>query len=70
MIAGIQGDCVGLGVTMLPLFDMVIASDTATFSTSYASLGCMAEAGFLLSPPIFTNHGLVSNNKYRGMQYL
>ncbi|XP_018576977.1 uncharacterized protein LOC108915435 [Anoplophora glabripennis] len=64
LIAGIQGECAGLGVTMLPLFDMVIASDTATFSTPYASLGCVAEAGFLLSPPIFTNHGLASELLY------
>lgn len=64
LIAGIQGDCAGLGVTMLPLFDMVIASDTATFSTPYANLGCVAEAGFLLSPPIFTNHGLAAELLY------
>lgn len=44
---------------MLPLFDMVVASDTATFSAPYATLGCMAEAGFLLTVPYITNHGLV-----------
>ncbi|KAJ8959468.1 hypothetical protein NQ318_022165 [Aromia moschata] len=60
LVAGIQGECVGLGVTMLPLFDIVIASDTAMFSTPYAGLGCVAEGGFLLSPPHLTNHGLAA----------
>jgi chromodomain protein Y len=58
-VAGIQGDCVGLGVTMLPLFDMVIASDTSTFSAPYARLGCVPEAGFLLTVPHLSSNGLV-----------
>lgn len=45
---------------MLPLFDIVIASDDAQFSTSYTSLGCMAEAGFLLTVPHVSSYGLVS----------
>lgn len=44
---------------MLPLFDIVIASDDATFKTSYASLGCAAEAGFLLTVPHVGSFGLV-----------
>jgi chromodomain protein Y len=59
LVAGIQGDCVGLGVTMLPLFDMVIASDTSTFSAPYARLGCVPEAGFLLTVPHLSSNGLV-----------
>ncbi|XP_044270227.1 muscle M-line assembly protein unc-89 [Tribolium madens] len=60
LVAGIQGECVGLGVTMLPLFDMVIASDTSTFSTPYSRLGLVPEAGFLLTVPHLNSNGLAS----------
>ncbi|CAG9860609.1 unnamed protein product [Phyllotreta striolata] len=64
LIAGIQGKCEGLGVTMLTLFDSVIASDTATFSTPYAQLGCLGEATFLLSYPNLSNNGLAAELLY------
>lgn len=63
LIACIQGDCMGLGVTMLPLFDLVIASDSATFATPYSSLGCIGEAAFLLGYPNLVSQGLVSKKK-------
>ncbi|CAH1180410.1 unnamed protein product [Phaedon cochleariae] len=66
LVAGIQGECVGLGVTMLPLFDMVIASDTATFGTPYASLGCQGEGVILLNYPNLTNNGLTAELLYAG----
>ncbi|XP_050311914.1 titin isoform X2 [Anthonomus grandis grandis] len=58
LIAGVQGDCAGLAVTMLPLFDVVISSDDARFSANYVRLGCVPEAGFLLEPP-FVQNGLM-----------
>ncbi|XP_066256620.1 muscle M-line assembly protein unc-89 isoform X2 [Euwallacea similis] len=64
LVAGIQGQCSGLAVTMLPLFDIVIASDDATFNTSYAILGSVAEAGFLLTVPYVASYGLAGELLY------
>lgn len=58
--AGVDGNTVGVGVTMLPLFDMVLASDKATFSTPYAQLGCAAEGGVLLTLLNVSSCALVS----------
>ena len=44
LVAAIHGDMVGLGVTMLPLFDVVIAQDSSTFQTPYGILGHLPEA--------------------------
>lgn len=42
-MAGVDGAAVGLGATMLVHFDLVFASDKATFETPYAQLGHIAE---------------------------
>ncbi|XP_046492414.1 uncharacterized protein [Neodiprion pinetum] len=49
IVAGIHGAAVGLGVTMLPLFDLVIASDKATFSMPYGQLGQIPEGAAILT---------------------
>ncbi|XP_060521083.1 uncharacterized protein LOC132698805 isoform X2 [Cylas formicarius] len=64
LVAGVQGECAGLSVTMLALFDLVVSSDSAMFSTPYSSLGCVAEAGFLLTVPYVANHGLAAELLY------
>lgn len=57
LIAGIHGHVVGLGVTILPLFDLVLANANSTFETPYARLGQIPEACsvFLLSNKISHN---------------
>ncbi|MCB9597374.1 MAG: enoyl-CoA hydratase/isomerase family protein [Sandaracinaceae bacterium] len=44
-IAIVQGHCVGMGVTLLPHFDMVYAADHVTFRTPFVQLGLVLEYG-------------------------
>lgn len=43
MIAAVNGLAVGMGVTLLPLFDIIYAADTATFATPFVRLGIVVE---------------------------
>ncbi|XP_064082412.1 uncharacterized protein LOC135198607 isoform X2 [Macrobrachium nipponense] len=45
IVAGVNGNAMGLGVTMLPLFDLVIVNDKAEFYLPYAKLGQIPEGG-------------------------
>ena len=51
LIAGVNGSAMGLGVTMLPLFDMVYAADNAEFYLPYYKLGQVPRGGRHLHLP-------------------
>ncbi|XP_053683161.1 uncharacterized protein LOC128733535 [Sabethes cyaneus] len=44
LVAAVHGDVLGLGVTILPLFEVIIASENTTFCTPYAHFGHLPEA--------------------------
>ncbi len=45
LIAAVHGQAVGMGVTLLPHFDMVYAADNASFLTPFVRLGLVLEFG-------------------------
>lgn len=51
LIAAVHGQAVGMGVTMLPHFDLVYAADNATFSTPFVRLGLVQEFGSSFALP-------------------
>lgn len=64
IVAGVQGAAIGLGVTMLPLFDLVIASDKATFCTPYGKLGQIAEGAAVFTLSHILGSAIVSFKKF------
>lgn len=45
LVAAVHGKAVGMGVTMLPYFDVVYAADDASFTTPFVRLGLIQELG-------------------------
>lgn len=64
LIAGVNGSVMGFGVIMLPLFDLVFASEKVTFSMPYGKLGYIPEATILFTQRV--NFTLVKDLFYTG----
>jgi len=65
LVAAVNGDAIGCGVSILPLFDVVYASDKAIFSTPYTRLGQVPEAGITHSLPTVVGSALVSLSRHQ-----
>ncbi|CAB3384440.1 Hypothetical predicted protein [Cloeon dipterum] len=65
IVAAVNGSAVGLGVAMLPLCDLVLASDKATFFMPYADLGQSLEGGASITFPRLSG-SLASDLLYSG----
>jgi len=55
LVAAVNGSARGLGVTWLPLFDIVYANDKAMFSTFFSRLGQIPEGGASVTIPQFSS---------------
>jgi enoyl-CoA hydratase/carnithine racemase len=51
LVASVNGLAVGMGVTLLPFFDLVYAADSATFMTPFVRLGLVLEYGSSFTLP-------------------
>ncbi len=51
LIAAVHGQAVGMGVTLLPHYDMVYAADDASFTTPFVRLGLVLEFGSSFTLP-------------------
>lgn len=69
LIAGVNGTAVGIGVTILPLFDLVFASESSTFETPYGRIGQVPEACTAFSLSNKVNQTLVLLKHYKTLEY-
>ncbi|XP_014669746.1 PREDICTED: testis-specific chromodomain protein Y 1-like [Priapulus caudatus] len=60
IVLGVNGAAVGLGAALLPLCDVVYASDKAVFSMPYAQLGQTPEAGASHTLPSLLGGALIA----------
>lgn len=63
LVAGVHGAAIGFGVTILPLFDLVLASDKATFSVPATKYGYIPEGTSLMPCYRLLSQSVVSIQK-------
>lgn len=63
LIAGVHGHTVGIGVTILPLFDVIYATNKASFATPYAKIGQVPENGTIFVTSNKLSNRLVSSEQ-------
>ncbi|KAG1706220.1 Chromodomain Y-like protein 2 [Nymphon striatum] len=66
IVAGVNGSAVGLGATILPICDLIYASDKATFSTPYVKLSQVPEGGATFSFPRILGSAIASDMLLNG----
>ena len=60
IIAAVNGPAVGMGVTTLPLCDVVYASSDSTFVTPFSRIGLVPEACSSYTFPVIMGYAKVS----------
>lgn len=65
LVAVINGAAIGLGVAMLPLFDIVYASDKASFYCPYSRLAQTPEACASYTLPLCMGNAMVTTSSFQ-----
>lgn len=60
LVAGVRGALTGLGITLLPLFDIVLSQNDASFGTNDAATTDRFEGSAIFSATGKLSHNIVS----------